>query len=701
MAGLSPDQYLKKPLYSKREMGMRLQSRGSGLTELIVYDLPPEILETLRPYRGVSQGPDQEPERRQSSRQAPQSGDDSSNSSGDHILGVATCGLCGVNFQHVDEQRAHVKSDFHAYNLKQQMRGKNTATETEFEQLIDDINDSLSGSDSSSSSEDEAGDSLLSRFDEATSLSSSTGFNPSKKRKRGVGGSPLIWFKTPLIPAKYSLGAYRATMNDEEQLSDNPVAVLRSKQLPLHQQVRPATLAAQPESIPPHVFLCMLGGDHFAAMVISLAPKMGRKAQSSVDERQAEVLAHKTFHRYVTRRKQGGAQSSNDNAKGAAHSAGAALRRYNEDALKNDVRALLKSWKPLIDSSDLLFVRTSRTGGRQTLFGEDSVMSSKDARLRSFPFSTRRPTQAELIRAFVELTRLKVRDDDQVSAKLDGSKSGRPKDPAASKPQQSMKEPAPKLVLSPAEQIAHDHTRELLNFVRRSKVPALLAYLNKHSISPDFPFHPSAFPSVYHTPTPLHLASSSNIAPIISALLTRAGADPTILNGEGKPAYSLAGDRTTRDAFRIARFELGEDRWGWDAAGVPAGISKADAAKAIKAIHEEEEAVKRKEREAEVEKVRLEEESREQAKKDLKEAKKNVRMVRKHGVGSSLLGGGGPSQDTGIGVNLFDAAKRRDEETEGLRPEAKMRLERERRARAAEERMNRSAGSGAKSGAGR
>lgn len=40
-----------------------------------------------------------------------------------------------------------------------------------------------------------------------------------------------------------------------------------------------------------------------------------------------KMIAHKAFHRYVVRAKQGGAQSANDNAKGPAHSAGAALRR--------------------------------------------------------------------------------------------------------------------------------------------------------------------------------------------------------------------------------------------------------------------------------------------------------------------------------------------------------------------------------------
>jgi hypothetical protein len=52
------------------------------------------------------------------------------------------------------------------------------------------------------------------------------------------------------------------------------------------------------------------------------------------------VAAHKTFHRYVVRAKQGGRQSEKGEG---ARSAGASLRRYNEAALDADIRALLVS----------------------------------------------------------------------------------------------------------------------------------------------------------------------------------------------------------------------------------------------------------------------------------------------------------------------------------------------------------------------
>ncbi|MBN8143073.1 hypothetical protein J0J23_22480, partial [Vibrio vulnificus] len=70
---------------------------------------------------------------------------------------------------------------------------------------------------------------------------------------------------------------------------------------------------------------------------------------------------------------------------------------------------LLRDWKPLIDKSELIFVRATGSTNRNTLFGEyeGRVMRHNDPRIRGYPFSTRRATQNELMRAFVELTRVK------------------------------------------------------------------------------------------------------------------------------------------------------------------------------------------------------------------------------------------------------------------------------------------------------
>lgn len=49
---------------------------------------------------------------------------------------ATACTLCTLNFQSPDEQRRHVRSDLHCYNLKQKLRGQKAVSETEFETLI-------------------------------------------------------------------------------------------------------------------------------------------------------------------------------------------------------------------------------------------------------------------------------------------------------------------------------------------------------------------------------------------------------------------------------------------------------------------------------------------------------------------------------------------------------------------------------------
>lgn len=91
----------------------------------------------------------------------------------------------------------------------------------------------------------------------------------------------------------------------------------------------------------------MTAGGHFAGMIVRVSRpglpkestadgtvKKGKGGGTQKPQPEMQVLAHKTFHRYTTRRKQGGSQSVNDNAKGPAKSAGAQLRRYGEQALR-------------------------------------------------------------------------------------------------------------------------------------------------------------------------------------------------------------------------------------------------------------------------------------------------------------------------------------------------------------------------------
>ncbi|KAL1647238.1 hypothetical protein SLS61_007408 [Didymella pomorum] len=586
---------------------------------------------------------------------------------------ATSCNLCALNFSSVAEQRKHVRSDLHGYNLKQKIKGQKPVEEAEFEKLIGELDESISGSESSESDEDEEDEngkpkeSTLSALLKKQAKISDPEFDEfaSRKKQRGPGNAPLLWFSSPKLPDNTSLGIYRAILTNAEQEEESHVVeTIRNKQLAPKQppKVKPSEggVPLPQTDIGPHYFLAMIGGGHFAAMIVALAPKVG-KSHTGVDERSATVIAHKTFHRYTTRRKQGGSQSANDNAKGNAHSAGSSIRRYNENALIQEVRDLLTSWKSMIDTADLIFVRATGATNRRTLFGpyEGQVLRTNDPRNRGFPFSTRRATQKELMRAFVELTRVKQSTIDE--AALAALNAPQPEDIA----KKSVAKPKPQKP-SKEDEAAMLHTSQIIPLIKRSKVPALLNYIKTNSIPPTFTF----LPENHHTPTPLHLAASLNSAPIISALLTKAGADPTLMNDDARTPFTLAGDRATRDAFRVARSELGESAWDWERGGVPAPLTAAEARARDAQDKSEKEAESKAEaerRKAETERVRKESEAADAA-----------RTTQRLGKGKAL---GALPEKTGAQI--------REEQARGLTPEAQARLERERRARAAEERMKR------------
>ncbi|KAH7076090.1 hypothetical protein FB567DRAFT_452220 [Paraphoma chrysanthemicola] len=648
-----------------------MAQKGEQLLQrpLYVFDLPEELLATLtlkdQPGRPLAEAA---PQHQAISADIPAKSDTEESSR----VKATSCNLCGLSFATVEEQRSHVRSDLHGYNLKQKIKGATAVGEAEFEKLVGDLDESISGSESSESDDDDEDDgakpkdSTLSALLKKQAKISNPEFDEfaSRKKQQGPGKPPLLWFSSSSLPENMSLGVYRAIFSTEEQEEGSRITeVLRRKQLPPTQPPKVKSEGGIPlpgTDIGPHYFLCMIGGGHFAAMVVALAPKMGKK-HTGVDERSATVIAHKTFHRYTTRRKQGGSQSANDNAKGNAHSAGSSIRRYNETALVNEVRELLASWKTMIDTAELVFVRATGSTNRRTLFGpyEGQVLRSNDPRNRGFPFSTRRATQKELMRAFVELTRVKQSTIDEAAltamntAQTESTPTTAPIKPKAPKP-------------SKEEEEAILHTSQIVPLVKRSKAPALLNYLKTNNIPSTFTF----LPANHHTPTPLHLAASLNSPPIILALLTKGGADPTIMNDDARTPFALAGDRATRDAFRVARHELGEAAWDWEIAGVPAALSKAEADKRDAQEKDEKAAETKAEserRKAETERVRKESEAEDARRRD-----------QRLGKGKAL---GALPVKTGAEI--------REEQMRGLTPEARARLERERRARAAEERFKR------------
>jgi len=94
-----------------------------------VYDLPADILASLTPKEGA------EPEK-ESIDTPPPTKEPSTEEKADNIAGSKACSLCGVKFHTVEDQRSHVRSDLHGYNLKQRIRGAKPVSENDFEKLV-------------------------------------------------------------------------------------------------------------------------------------------------------------------------------------------------------------------------------------------------------------------------------------------------------------------------------------------------------------------------------------------------------------------------------------------------------------------------------------------------------------------------------------------------------------------------------------
>lgn len=101
------------------------------MLEHVVYDLPKDILSTLTPKDNTNDGPDQGAlSTKETEQPSKQKSDNAS------VVGSKACSLCGVTFDTVEDQRSHIRSDLHGYNLKQRIKGATAVSEGDFEKLV-------------------------------------------------------------------------------------------------------------------------------------------------------------------------------------------------------------------------------------------------------------------------------------------------------------------------------------------------------------------------------------------------------------------------------------------------------------------------------------------------------------------------------------------------------------------------------------
>ncbi|KAF9245288.1 hypothetical protein BU15DRAFT_85621 [Melanogaster broomeanus] len=623
-----------------------------------VFSLPPDLVETLTPRNLIGQTSTRQP----SPSPAPQIAQTGS---------ARGCNIClAAAFFDVDEQRLHFRSDWHRYNVKIRLSGGNPVTESAFAQLVDGLEDSLSGSASSddeNSHDSDAVNALVSKI-RRSSLSDSPEDNP---RKAPV--TAIAWFHSP---PSTQIGVYRMLF----PLDTPPSAHLGGRKWALF----------------------MVAGGHFAGAVVRVSravaeqddvvsTKVKRKPPKPKPE--TEVLSHKTFHRYTTRRKQGGSQSVNDNSKGAAISAGAMLRRYGEQALRDDIRNLLQDWAEDIHECERIFIRASVSNRRTFLDYEGCIINKGDDRLRTFPFPTRRPTQSELVRCLQELTQVKVSylTEEALRAQDEAFLASQPKPkPQPTQPVPEAPDKTKPQRLTKEEELQREKWNRLLDMISKGRLEPLKVFWDREGegvggvdmLIPEWTGDRRA--------SLLQVAAQSGHEDVTRWLLYELHADPTTPVsaawtkaedggnesdasdiaappvGSRRTAYDLAQSRAVRDVFRRCASDH-PDWWDWfGVAHVPSALSKEK---------EEERDDKKKQRRKGLRDKMREREARE----------------RERGKGSEIdlpvVEPPQPKKEPLDGPRRLGGSSGSANAVSGLSPEMRARVEREQRARAAEARL--------------
>ena len=406
------------------------------------------------------------------------------------------------------------------------------------------------------------------------------------------------------------------------------------------------------------------------------------------------------YVRFSARRKQGGSQSANDNAKGAANSAGAQIRRYNEQMLQQEVREVLNQWKQYIQESEHIFVHAP-SNNRKVVYGyDDAILTRQTA--QNIPFPTRRPTLNEVRRVFIELSTFKIVETDieaiqahraKVIGKEEKARQQLEKSKATTsgvtKQQQSMKK-----IARPIE------IEKLLTLTKQGKEQLVLAHIRKHEdillslsrgqliSSPvsdatadqsqeEGDGEQDADDEIKRYPTLLHLAAHAGYSALVSTLLHELSADPTIKNDVGKTAYEVAKDKETRNVFRRCMCDLPK-HWDWlNEARVPSPLTREAEVEQLEKDRVRKERDAERRRKIELERQKKEEARMQKKKQELQSSSSPLRSRQTTKTGPQILGGVGTSSSPS-GMNMAN-----------MTPEARARLEREMRARAAEERMRR------------
>ncbi|KAJ9680903.1 hypothetical protein PVL29_020033 [Vitis rotundifolia] len=429
-----------------------------------------------------------------------------------------SCNTCKSEFDSLQDQRSHFKSDVHRFNVKLSIAGKGIVKEEDFDELTADTLFKDYDISSISGSEDEVDKGSWAQND------MHKGSDENVKRKL------FIQLQTG---EKVSLWKCLVLDESENILYENDPGCCMPylKESDVIEKLK--TVIHEPRDNTHLRVVLLASGGHFAGCVFD-----GNS-----------VVAHKTFHRYVVRAKAGKKQSSKDAGGRAAHSAGASLRRYNELALKKEIQELLASWKPYFEASSCIFIYAP-SNNRQLLFNGEKAYFSNQTAARNVPLTVRRPTFKEAQRIYNQLT--------QVAYDMDETES-----PESIKNDSLLRLSTISINSPESSKVGTED-----NLERRVATEAC----SSNKKSDDLPISSESEHEFTGSSTPLHEAAKSGDCHKVLELLEQ-GLDPCIIDERGRTPYMLATEKEVRNTFR--RFMASNlDKWDWHAAKVPSALTK-------------------------------------------------------------------------------------------------------------------------------
>ncbi|VFQ94634.1 unnamed protein product [Cuscuta campestris] len=548
-------------------------------------------------------------------------------SSTNNVMRRWSCNTCKAEFESLQDQRSHFKSDIHRLNIKLSIAGKDTIREEDFDDATPDLLCKDYDISSISASDDDDDRETVLRTDFYPGL---PGVLKNKLFIQLQTGEIVSLWKSLLL--KESDHILFENVKPFATNDNDATIMLYLREREVIEKLK-YLIHKSRDNAPIRIVLLARGG-HFAGCVFD----------------GSSVLAHKTFHRYVIRAKAGKKQLSKDASGKIAHSAGASLRRHNELALKKEIQELLTSWKPYFTMSSCVFVHAP-SDNRQLFFdGNIPYFACQHNAIRSVPLTVRRPTFKEARRIYNLLTQITFEvNEEAYSNAEEGSLLSKT----------LCEHGYPELTKEAGQ---NSENKEIIDQSINTGTKFDGANLSSDSGG-------ESENDINGVTTPLHEASKSGNVKEVLELLEQ-GMDPCIKNERGRTPYMVATVKEVRNTFR--RFMASNpDKWDWNAAKVPSALTKE--MEESQAAKQAEKDAKKKARAKEHKKLRKARQKKAQA--EANEA--HIASIKSEGQSPALVNAPSGSSQSSLSTKLS-----KEEELKRAQD-----AEREKRAAAAERRM--------------